>query len=176
MFGAVKWTKHVDVDLYKYCRYSIGFDRKGSYSIGDEVVIFGVDMSLSLHVHNKKRDILTLGKGPTQQLEHALAAEKLYSINFTIENTKFSISMHYNGANSYAFVNGTKIIKFKANDSEIAAYSLCLGNISKDWSVDKIKKTWLKGFVYDFSVHYDAIAVNDILDIHRYLMKKNEMV
>ena len=84
--------------------------------------------------------------------------------------------MHYNGANSYLFVNGTAIIKFKAKDSEIAAYSLCLGNISKDWSVDSTKKTGIKGYVYDFSVDYDAIAVSDVLDIHKYLMKKNNMI
>ena len=56
----------------------------------------------------------------------------MYSINFTKKNTKFCLSLHYNGANSYLFVNGTEIIKFKAKDSEIKAYSLCLGNISKD--------------------------------------------
>ena len=87
-----------------------------------------------------KKDILVLGKGPTQGLEHTRAAEKFYSINFTKENTKFCSSLHYNGTNSYLFVNGTEIIKFKAKDSEIAGYPLCLGNISKDWSVDNMKK------------------------------------
>ena len=86
------------------------------------------------------------------------------------------MSLHYNGANSYLFANGTKIIKFKAKDSKITAYALCLGNISKDWSVDNMKKTGLKGYVHDFSDDYDAIAVSDILDIHKYLMKKNEIV
>ena len=100
----------------------------------------------------------------------------MYSINFTKENTKCCLSLHYNGANSYLFVNGTEIIKFKAKDSEITPYQLRLGNISKDWSVDNIKKTGLKGYVYDFSVDYNAIAVADILDIHKYLMKKNEIV
>ena len=124
-----------------------------------------------------KKDILVLGKGPTQGLEHTLSAEKMYSINFTKENTKFCLSLHYNGANSYLFVNGTEIIKFKAKDSEIAGYPLCLGNISKDWSVDNMKKkNGLKGYVYDFNVDYDAIGVSDILDIHKYLMKKNEIV
>ena len=84
--------------------------------------------------------------------------------------------LHYNGANSYLFVNGTEIIKFKAKDSEILAYSLCLGNISKDWSHDNIKKTGLKGYVYDFSTDYNAIAVSDIFEIHRYLMKKNGII
>ena len=133
-------------------------------------------MSSSSHIDNKKNVILILGKGPTQGLEHALTGEKLYSINFTEENTKFSLSLHYNGANSYLLVNGSEIIKFKAKDSEISTYSLCLGNISKDWSVDNMKKTGLKGYVYDFSVDYDAIAVSDVLDIHKYLMKKNDIV
>ena len=84
--------------------------------------------------------------------------------------------MHYNGANSYIFVNRTERIKFKAKDSEISAYPLCLGNISKDWSVDNMKKTGLKRYVYDFSVGCNAIAVADILDIHKYLMKKNKIV
>ena len=84
--------------------------------------------------------------------------------------------LSYNGANSYLFVNRTEIIKSKAKDSEITAYPLCLGNISKDWSVDSIKKTGLKHHVYDFSVDYNAIAVASILDIHKYLMKKNEIV
>ena len=86
------------------------------------------------------------------------------------------MSFHYNGANSYLFANGAEIIKFKTKDSEIAAYPLCLGNIPKDWSVDTMKKTGLKGYVYDFIVDYDAIAVSDILDIHKFLMKKNEIV
>ena len=74
------------------------------------------------------------------------------------------------------FVNGTEIIKFKPKDSEITAYPLCLGNISKDWSVDDMKKTGLKGYVYDFSVDYDAIVVSAVVDIHKYLMKMNDIV
>ena len=92
----------------------------------------------------------------------------MYSINFTKKNSKFCLSLHYNGADSYLFVNGTEIIKFKAKDSEINPYELCLGNISKDWSVDNMKKTGLEGYVYDFSVNYDYISVSDILDIHKY--------
>ena len=130
-------------------------------------------MSLSPHIDNKKKDILILGKVPTQGLEHTLTAEKFYSINFTKGNTKFCLSFR---ANSYLFVNGTEIIKFKAKDSEIAAYPLCLGNISKDCSVDNMKKAGLKGYVYDFSVDYEAISVSDILHIHKYLMKKNEII
>ena len=84
--------------------------------------------------------------------------------------------MHYNRANSYLFVNGTEIIKFKAKDSELTPYQLRLGNVSKDWSVDNMKKTGFNGYIYDFSVDYDAISVSDILDILKYLMKKNEII
>ena len=166
MFGLVKLRKHVDVDLYKYSGYGIGLDRKGFYWIGDEVgrhvILFGVDTSSSLHIANKNKDILILGKGSTKRLEHTLAAEKLYSIHFTEENRKFCLSLHYNEANRYLFVNGTEIIKFKAKDFEITAYPTCLGNISKDWSVDNMKKTGLKSYVYDFSIDYDAIVVSNI--------------
>ena len=98
--------------------------------------------------------------------------EKMYSINFGEHNKKFCLNLHYNGANSYLFINGTEIHKFNAKDSKIVATPLCLGNISKDWSIDNVKKTGLNGYVYDFNDNYDAIAVDDILDIHNYLMKK----
>ena len=89
-------------------------------------------MSSSAHAHNKKKDILILGKGPVQGLEDTLTAEKMYSINFTMTKKKFCLSLHYNGVNSYLFVNGKKIGKFKAKDSANARTPLCLGNISKD--------------------------------------------
>ena len=180
LFGSVKLTKNADIDKYGYSGYGIGFDRNTSFSVGNEtgknVIIFGVDMSSSTKIDNRKKDILILGKGPTQGLESTLSAEKMYSINFTKKNTKFCLSLHYNGANSYLFVNGTEIIKFKAKNSEILAYSLCLGNISKDWSQDNMKKNGFYGYIYDFSTDYNAIAVCDILDIHKYLMKKNGIV
>ena len=91
----------------------------------------------------------------------------MHSINFTVKKKKFCLSLHYNGANSYLFVNGTEIYKFKAKDSEIVASPLCLGNISKDWSVDNMKKTGFNGYVYDFSVDYDAADIDDKLDIHK---------
>ena len=133
-------------------------------------------MSSPTKIDNRKNDILILGKGPTQGLEHTLNAEKMYSINFTNDQAKFSLGLHYNGANSYLFVNDTEIIKFKAKDSEIVETPLCLRNISKDWSVDNMTKTGLSGYVYYFSVDFDVIAVDDVLDIHNYLMKKNNMM
>ena len=73
-------------------------------------------------------------------------------------------------------MNGKEIYKFKAKDSEIVASPLCLGNISKDWSLDNMKKARFNGYVYDFSVDYDATDLNNIKDIHKYLMKKNNIV
>ena len=99
----------------------------------------------------------------------------MYSINVTVTKKKFCLSFNYDGSNSYLFINDTEIYEFKAKDSEIAVTPLCLGIISKDWSVDNMKKTGLNGYVYDSSVDYDAIAFDDILDIHKYLMKKNNI-
>ena len=97
-------------------------------------------MSFSAHIDKKKKDILIVGKGPTQGLEHTLNTEKMYSINFTVTKKKFCLRLHYDGANSYLFVNGTEIYKFKAKDSEIVAIPLSLGNISKDCSMYNMEK------------------------------------
>ena len=122
--GAVTLTKNADIDKYGYSRYGLGFDRRSSFwfaggGFGQNVLIFGADMSSSAHIDNKKKYIILLGIGPTQGLEHALTAEKMYSIKFTLAQKKFCLSLHYNGANSYLLVNGTEIFKFKAKDSEI---------------------------------------------------------
>ena len=159
LFGAATLTKNADFDKYRYSGYGIRFDRKSNFSFpnggfGQYVIILGLDMSSSVHVDNKKKDILILGKGPSQGLVHTLTAEKMYSINFTVTRKKFCLSLHYNGANSYLFVNGTEIYKFKAKDSEILVGPICLGNISKDWSVDNMKRTGFNGYVYDFSADY----------------------
>ena len=77
-------------------------------------------MSSSVHVDNKGKNILILGKDPMQGLgEHSLTAEKMYSVNFTDNREKHCLSLHYNGANSYLFVNDTEIIRFKAKGSEL---------------------------------------------------------
>ena len=96
----------------------------------------------------------------------------MYSINFTVTKKRFCLSLLYNEANSYLFVNGTEIYIFKPNNSEIVPSLLCLGNNSKDWSVDNMKKTGYAGYVHDFSVDYDNIEVDTIKDIHKNLMKK----
>ena len=118
--------------------------------------------------------ILILGKDPTQALgEHSLTAEKMYSISFSATGRRFCLSLYYNGTNSYLFENEVEIIKLKAKDSEIIPNVLCLGNFSKDFSASNMKKTGLYGTVYDFSVNYGAISVDNMLSIHKYLIKKN---
>ena len=89
LFDAVTLTKNADINKYKYSGYGIGFDRNSSFSFsnnrfGQNLLVFCVDMSSSVHVDNKKKDILILGKGPTQGLEHTLTAEKMYLINFIV--------------------------------------------------------------------------------------------
>ena len=133
LFGAVTLTKNADIDKYGYSGYGIGFDRRSSFSFpgggfGQNILIFGAGTRFSTNIDNRKKT-LVLGKGPTQGLEHMLTAEKIYSINFTVTKKKFCLSLHYNGANSYLFVNGTEICKLKAKDSKIVASPLCLGNI-----------------------------------------------
>ena len=92
----------------------------------------------------------------------------MYSINFTVTKNKFCLSLHYNGANSYLFVNVTEIYKFKARDSEIVATPLCLESISKDWSIYIMKRTSFNGYNHDFSVDYEGTNVDNIKDIEKY--------
>ena len=88
----------------------------------------------------------------------------------------FVLSLHYNGANNYLSVNDTEIHKFRAKDSMIVPNNLCLGNVLKDLLASKMKKIGFNGYIYDFSVDYDSIDVDDIKNIHKYLMEKNEIV
>ena len=96
LFGEVTLTKNTDIDKYGYSGDGIGFDRRSAFSFlgsgfGQNVIIFGVDTSSYAHIDNKKKDILILGKGPTQTLEHTLTAEKMYSINFTVGKKKLEL-------------------------------------------------------------------------------------
>ena len=94
-----------------------------------------------MHIDNKNKDILIIGEGTIQGLDDtALTAEAEYPINFTQPRKRFVLSLHYNGSNSFLFVNTTKIYKFEAKDSEIKDYRLCLGNISKDFTINNLKK------------------------------------
>ena len=126
-----------------------------------------------------KKDILVLGEGSTQGLDDTMVtAETKYPINFTRSRRKFVLSLHYNRSNSFLFLEAVKMYEFKAaKDSKIKPYPLCLGNISKDFTMNNnMKKTGLKEYVHAFSVNYNIINTNDILDIHKYLIIKNNII
>ena len=121
----------------------------------------------------KGKDILVLVEGPTQGLDDTtLTAEAKYPNNFTQSGKRFVLSLHYNGNNSSLFVDATNVCQYKAKISEIKNYTLCLGNISKDVTINNMTKTGLKGVVKLFSVDFNPVDTKDILDIHRYLMKR----
>ena len=122
LFGVVKLTKNADPDKYRYSGYGIGFDSRSEFLFtdGKNAIIFGVDMSSSVHVDNKGKYISILGEVSTQGLDYTtLTAEAKYSINFSRSQIKFCLSLHYNGSNSFLFVNATQRYQFKVNDSEI---------------------------------------------------------
>ena len=133
-------------------------------------------MSSSVHANSKTRNILVLSKDFTQGIDNTtIYAEKMYSINFSENNKKFCLSFHYNGRDSYLFVNGKGIYRFKAKGSEILETPICLGNISKEFSKSNMSLTGLRACVYDLSVDIRALAADKILDIDRYLMEKNNI-
>ena len=149
-FRAVKLTNNADPDKYKYSSYGIGFESRSEFSwtdgsMGRNVIIFGVDNSSSVHIDGRNKNILVLGEGPTEGLDNAtITAEAKYPINFTESGKRFVLSLHYNGIDSFLFVNAVKMYEFKAKDSEIKLYPLCLGNISKHFSLGNIKKSSIK--------------------------------
>ena len=103
-------------------------------------------MNSSVHVDNMGKYILTLGEEPTLGLDDTiLTAEMKYPINFTQSGQRFVLSLHYNGSNSFSFVNTAKVYQFKVKKSGIKDYALCLGNISNDFTINNMKKTGLKG-------------------------------
>ena len=145
-FGSVKLPKYAATGNYKYSSYGTGFDPRSKFSftnqsLGNNVIIFGTAMGSSIHVDNKNKNVLILGEGPTQALDDTvLTAEAIYHINFTQSNKRFVLSLHCRGSNSFLFINATKINQFKARNSEMKNYTLCLGNISKDFTINNLKK------------------------------------
>ena len=182
LFGGVKVTKNAtDTSKHKYEGYGICFDEGGMFSMGNinngrNVLIFGVHENSVIHSNNKANNIFIMGNGFVQGInDTTLYAEKIYSQNFTAVNKKFVLSLHYNGDNSYLFVNGKRELKFKAKDDQIVKEILCLGNISDDWTAANAQKTGLWGEIYDFAVDYTSTNIGDIYNIHRYLMKKHNI-
>ena len=187
LFGAIKVTKPgvtTDTDKYIYSSYGLGFDSSGQFSrpqggMTRNIIIFGVDLSSSVHATNKTQNILILGHGLTQKVNNTkIYAEKMYSPNFSAENKIFYLSLHYNGDDSYLFVNGKEVTKFKAKKSEIKENQLTLGSISTsdNLSSNGIEDSKLYGNVYVFSVDYSTISNDKILHINAYLMKKNAII
>ena len=137
------------------------------------MIIFGADMSSSVHYDNKRKETLILGEGPTQGLDDStLTAGAIYHINFTQPNKRFVLRLAYNGSNS-SFFNATKIYQFKAEDSDIKYYALYLGKTLKDFTINnmKKKKTRMKRSCKHFSIYFNPIDTNGILDIYKYLIK-----
>ena len=132
-------------------------------------------MSSSVHVDNKNKDILILGEGPAQGLDdNTLTVEVIYPVKFTQPNERFVFRLTNMEATAFytimkaTFVNATKIYQIKVKISETKDYALCLGNISKDFTIEKSKKQDSNNF---FSFDFNPIDTNNILDINKYLMK-----
>ena len=143
-----------------------------------KVIIFGADVSISVHVSNKTQNILVLGKAFIQQVNNTtIYAEKMYSPNFSVENKIFLLSLHYNGDNSYLLVNGQKVTQFKPKNYEIGTNRVFLGTLGiLNLSPKDVNDIKLYGNTYDFSVDYSSISNDNILKIHKYLMKKNGLI
>ena len=179
LFGGVKITKNAtDTSKHKYEGYGICFDEGGTFSKGGinnrrNVLIFRVHESSLVHKNNKANNIYVMGDLFVQCInDTTLYVEKLYSQNFTAVNKKFVLNLHYNGDDSYLFINGKRELKFKAKDDQIVKEILCLGNIDDDWTAANAQKTGRWGEIYDFAVDYTSTNIGDIFKIHRYLMKK----
>ena len=177
LFGAMKITKNADTSKYKYKGYGICFDEGGTFSKGRNVLIFGVDESSLVHANNKANNIYVMGDLFVQGInDTTLYAEKIYSQNFTQPSKKFVLSLHYNGDDSYLFVNGKQELKFKCKTEHLVKEKLCIGNLSDKWTTSELEKTGLHGNIYDFVVNYEEIVgVGTIYDFHRYLMIKHNI-
>ena len=172
-----------------YKGYGICFDEGSDFSHtiteggfahttdGRNVLILGVDMSFSARATNRANNIYLMGKGLMQGINGTtIYVEKNYYRNFTDTGKKFVLSLHYNGNDSYLFVNGRQELKFKAKDDQIINKNLCLGNLSKEWSKSESEKTGLYGNIYDFVADYKPIVgVDPIYYMHKYLMTKHSI-
>ena len=174
LFGFIKLIKNTHTDKYVYTGYGIGFNLRSKFSlpdvrVGKNVIIFGANMGSSVHTDNKGKNALILGEGATQRLDDTTITEEA---KYPRQYVSYVLRLHYNGSNSSLFVNITKIYKSKTKDFEIKDYTMCLGNALKDFSINNMKGTGLKGTVKFFSVDFNPIDTNDILYIHQYLMER----
>ena len=168
LFGAMQITKNAsDSDKNNYKGYGINFDERSEFShtiIEDghahtkdagNVLVFGSDMSFSVHATNRANHIYLMGTGLTQGNDTTIYAEKNFYRNFTDFSKKFVLSLHYNGNNSYLFVNGRQELKFKAKTDQLVKEKLCIGNLSDQWTTSESEKTGTYGKIYDFVVDYE---------------------
>ena len=189
LFGAMQITKNADTSKYHYKGYGICFDESEQFShtiteggrahttLARNVIIFGADMSLSKHANNKANNIYVMGKDYVQKInDTTIFAEKMYYRNFTYLGKKFMLSLHYNGDDSYLFVNGRQELKFKTKTDQLVKEKLCIGNLSDQWTTSESEKTGTYGKSYDFVVDYEQImGTTKILDMHKYLMTKHNI-
>ena len=190
LFGAMEITKNATYNSKNnYKGYGICFDERSQFghtitedgrahtTNGRNVLIFGADMSFSAHATNRANHIYFTGDGLTQGInDTTLYVEKNYWRNFTNPGKKLIISLHYNGDESYFFVNGRQELKFKAKTDQLVKEKLCIGNLSDQWTASESEKTGLYGNIYDFVVDYEQIVgVKTIYDMHRYLMTKHNI-
>ena len=158
LFGEMQITKNSDTSKCKCKGYGICLDEGGTFSKlninnGQNVLIFGVDESSLVHANNKANNIFVIGDLFVQGInDTTLYAEKVYSQNFTQPSKKFVLSLHYNGDDSYLFVNGKQELKFKCKKEHLVKEKLCLGNLSNQWTTSESEKTGLRGNIYDFVV------------------------
>ena len=189
LFGAIEITTNENTLKYEYKGYGICFDENESFrhvrkegnfnhtTLARNVIILGVDMSFSKHANNKANNIYVMGKDYIQKInDTTIYAEKMFYRNFTEPGKKFILSLHYNGDNSYLFVNGREELKFKTKTDQIINKNLCVGNLSRYWTRDQSTKTSLYGNIYDFVVDYKAIVgTTTIYEMHRYLTTKHNI-
>ena len=189
LFGAMKITKNTDYSKNNYTGYGLCFDegnalghtiREGNFdhtTNARNVLIFGADMSSSVHASNRANHIYVMGQDFVQGInDTTIYAEKIFYRNFTSPGKKFVLSLHYNGDNSYLFVNGRQELKFRAKNGQIIDKKLCLGNLNSEWTTSQSDKTGLYGDIYDFVVDYKSInGLKLIYDMHRYLITKHNI-
>ena len=189
LFGAMQITKNADTSIYHYKGYGTCFDESEQFShtvteggrahttLARNVIIFGADMSFSKHANNKANNIYVMGKDYVRKVnDTTIYAGKMYYRNFTYLGKNFMLSLHYNGDDSYLFVNGRQELKFKAKTDQLVKEKLCIGNLSDQWSTSKSEKTGVYGKIYDFVVDYEQIVgTTKIIDMHKYLMTKHNI-
>ena len=183
-------TKNVtDNSKNNYKGYGICFDERSEFGhtiteVGfidttdtRNVLIFGEDMSFSVHATNRTNHIYLMGTGLTQGInDTTIYAEKNFYRNFTDSGKKIVLSLHYNGDDSYLFVNGRQELKFKCKTDQLVKEKLCIGNLSDQWTMNESEKTGLHGKFFDFVVDYAQISgVKAIYDMHRYLITKHNI-